>query len=208
MSNIKIIYSKEFEVQRVINSIKKLDWYLEHGYDKHLSFPQLLQKEELKNYSEEEIKDAVIGEYSGDFYKDYERFLLDNWQSISAEIDLAFSKSDLPKQEEYRIYFTKYGTGGSYDLPNSIIIRIKNQSPESVGATVIHEIIHLAIEGDIKKHGIGQREKERIVDLFFARNFTKQPPMKQKIYESMNTEKIDRVFDENFPNVKKAIESL
>lgn len=208
MSNIKIIYSEEFEVQRVINTIKKLDWYVENGYGKYLYFPKALQKEELKNYSEEEIRNAVADEYSESFYKEYEDFLLDSWQGMSEEIDLAFSKSNLQGQAEYKVYFTIYGVGGSYDLPNVIIIRIKNQSLETVRVIVMHEIVHLAIEEDIIKHHIGQKEKERIVDLFFARNFTKQPAMKQKIYESMNTEKIDRVFDENFPNVKKAIENL
>ena len=49
MSKIKIVYSIEYDTQRVLNTIKKIDWYTENGYNfKNLSFPKGLDKEKLK----------------------------------------------------------------------------------------------------------------------------------------------------------------
>ncbi|MFA5935191.1 MAG: hypothetical protein WC827_04900 [Candidatus Paceibacterota bacterium] len=168
MLKLNIIYNKEFDTQRVIDTIKKVDWYIENGYNlKNLSFPKILNIERIKDYSEEEIKNAVIGEYSDDLYKENENFLIDNWDKISEEIELAFSKSSLSCQNEYRIHLTKYGIGGSYNLPNIVIINLNNSFKVGMLRTIIHEIIHLAIEEDIIKYKIDQKQKERIVDLFF-----------------------------------------
>ena len=71
----------------------------------------MLDKEKLKDYSEDEIKDAVASEYSDDLYKDNKIFLLDNWGKISREIESAFLKSSLICQEEYIIYLNKIRNG-------------------------------------------------------------------------------------------------
>ena len=208
MSKINIIYSKEFDSQRVINTIKRLDWYLENKYNlNNLSFPKTLDKEKLKGYSDKEIKDAIEAEYSEDLYKENEKFILNNWEKISGEIDLAFSKSNLKSQNEYKIYLTKYGMGGSYDLPNIVIINLLNSFKFGMLKTMIHEIIHLAIQKDIDEYKIGQGQKERIVDLFFANNFPRRV-FAQNVYSPIDLEKIDQIFDDNFPNIEDAIKKL
>ena len=72
---------------------------------------------------------------------------------------------------------------------------------------IIHEIIHLAIGESINKHKIGQAQKERIVDLFFARNFPNRA-ITQNVYSSINTDKIDQIFDDNFPDIQTVIEKI
>ena len=208
MSKLNIIYKKEFDIGRVVNTIKKIDWYIKNNYNyKSCSYPKKLDKEKLTDYSEEEIRNAVLIEYSDDFYKESEKFLLDNWQKVSKELELAFSNSGLLCQEEYRIFLTKYGMAGSYDMPNTIIINLSKTSGIIMLKTIIHEIIHLAIEKDVIEYKIGQAEKERIVDLFFVRNFPRRV-FAQNVYVSMNTDKIDQTFDENFPNMETVIKKL
>jgi hypothetical protein len=206
MSKLKIIYNKEFDIKRVINVIKKIDWFVENKYEyKDFFLPKILDVEKLKNYSDKEIEDAVIAEYDEEIYKKNETFLINNWGEISQEIKSSFSKSSLFTQDEYIIYFTKYGTCGSYNLPNTIIINLNRRWQVGMLRTIIHEIIHLAIEKDILEYKIGQAQKERIVDLFFVKNFPRRAYM-QNNYNSINTEKIDQAFDDNFPNMKKVIE--
>jgi hypothetical protein len=161
----------------------------------------------LKSYSEKEIEEAVIAEYSDNVYKENEKFLLDNWKKASQEIDSAFSKSGLKFQEEYKIYLTKYGTGGSYNLPNTVIINVTFSFKIKIIQLIIHEMIHLAIEEDILKYEIGQAQKERIVDLFFIKNFPRRV-FTQNVYMSMDTENIDQTFDDKYPNINEVIEEI
>ena len=206
MSKLKIIYNKEYDIQRVLNTIKKIPWFIENKYNyKNFIFPKKLDKEKLNDYSEQEIKDAVISEYSDDLYKENEKFLVNNWEKIFKEIESAFLKSNLLPQEEYRIYLTKYGTGGSYDFPNTVIVNTSFSI--NILKNIIHEITHLAIEENVVKYKIGQAQKERIVDLFFVKNFPRRA-LVQNVYMSMNTDKIDQTFDDNFPNMENVIKKL
>jgi hypothetical protein len=208
MSKLIIIYNKEYDTQRVLNTIKKLDWYVENKYNlKNISFPKTLDVTKLKDYSEKEITNAIISEYNENLYRDNELFLNDNWEKASIEIESAYTKSGLLCQEEYRIFLTKYGMGGSYDLPNTVIINLSNSSKLSMLKTIIHEIIHLAIEGDILKYKIGQAQKERIVDLLFVKNFPRRVFI-QNVYSSIDTGKIDQIFDDKYPDIKEVIKDI
>ena len=208
MIKIKVIFNKEYDIQRVLNTIKRLDWYTENNYNyKNISFSKILNKEKIKDYSDKEIEDAVVAEYSDDLYKDNEKFLLDNWTSVSKEIEPAFSRSGLLLQDEYRVYLTKYGMGGSYDLPNVVIINLINSFRVGMLKTIIHEIIHLGIQKYVDEYKINQGQKERIVDLFFLKNFPRRV-FTQNVYMSMDTEKSDQIFDDNFPDMKAVIEKI
>jgi hypothetical protein len=206
MIKLKIIYSQEYDIQRVKNIISLLDWFVENKYEyKKFPFPKALDKEKLKNYSEKEIKNAVIAEYNDDSYKDNEKFLINNWDKISKELKSAFLKSSLSIQEEYTIYFTKYGTSGSYNLPNTIVVNIGVSFMFGMIKTIIHEITHLSIQKYIDEYKIGQYQKERIVDLFFIKNFPRRIFM-QKM--PIDTEKIDQIFDDKYPNIKEVIKNI
>jgi hypothetical protein len=208
MPKINIIYSKEFDIQRVVDTVKRIDWYVENGYNlRSLSFPKILDIEKIKDYSVKEIEESVLSEYNEDLYKDNKKFLIDNSDKIFQEIESAFSKSGLLYKDEYNIYLTKYGIGGSYNLPNIVIINLNNSFNISMLRTIIHEIVHLAIEEDVTRYKIDQKQKERIVDLFFIKNFPRRIFM-QKIYSSINTEKIDQTFDDNFPNMESVIKKI
>ncbi len=204
---LSIIYSREFDTQRVLNTIGKLEWYIEHKYDQQLSFPKTLDKEKLKGYSEDDIRLAVDREYSEEKYSQNEDFLLSYWKKVSREIASAFSLSGLVCPNQYRIFFTKYGTGGSYDMPDTVIVNLNKVSGISMVKTVVHEIIHLGIEKYIDEYAIDQPTKERIVDLFFVKNFPRMAIL-QNVYMLMDTSSIDQAFDDAYPDMKAVMAGL
>lgn len=207
MIKLNIIYNKEFDVQQVNFFIKKIDWFIKNNYNyKNFSFPKSLDKEKLKDYSEKEINDAVISEYSEDLYNENKKILLDNWEKVSCEIESVFLKSSLSIQDEYKIYLTKYGIG-CYDLPNTVVVNVISSSKTKILQLIIHEMIHLAIEEDILKYEAGQAQKERIVDLFFIKNFPRRV-FTQNAYMSIDTEKIDQTFDDKYPDMKEVIKDI
>jgi hypothetical protein len=68
----------------------------------------------------------------------------------------------LPKSID--VHFSAYGTQGSYDLPNVINIRLDVPATKVI-EIIIHELIHLAIEGPVvDKFSLSQQEKESLVD--------------------------------------------
>ena len=66
---------------------------------------------------------------------------------------------------------TRYGMGGSYSPPNGVIVNIARASGDELVRCVLHETLHLHIEHLIAEHGIGQWEKEGLVELLFDRAF-------------------------------------
>ncbi len=78
----------------------------------------------------------------------------------SKEWGFNFGHKDIPAA--FFVYLTNYGVGGSYNLPNIIILNINNKKGFK---TIIHEIIHLLIETWIQEYKVQHWEKERIVDL-------------------------------------------
>lgn len=206
MSKLKIIYNQEYEVDRVKETIGQIDWFIENKYDyKKFSFPKSLDVNKLNDYSEKEITDAVISEYNDDDFKKNETLLISHWVQISKELESAFLKSSTSMQDEYTIFFTKYGTAGSYSLPNKIIVNLTRAWGNGMLRTIIHEIIHLSIQKYIDEYKIGQWQKERMVDLFFIKNFPRRIPMQNM---PINTDKIDQIFDDNFPNMENVIKKL
>jgi hypothetical protein len=82
----------------------------------------------------------------------------------------------------YTIHLTMYGMGGSYDPQTGTIILlttpdgtfVRGNSPTQ---TVIHEMVHLGIEKCIvQEYSLGQKTKERIVDLFCNYHFLSLVP--------------------------------
>lgn len=146
-----IRYGKEFESRRIKNTLEKMSWYNENGYKPILpsgvSFDNIDALVE-KEFVEEDFKivkeklKKELGELSEEFFVKIEEL----------------TKSKLFSEVE--IFLTKYGTGGSYNLPNKIIIRIQKNFTLSC---VVHEMIHLLVEDEIKKIGLNQKEKESFV---------------------------------------------
>ena len=105
--------------------------------------------------------------------------------------------------EKVKVILTRYGTQGSYIVPDSLIINISNIPPQFLIKTVIHESLHLMIEPLIKKYSIDHWVKEHIVDsimnLEYESRFKMQPVPQYALA-------VDTVFKESYPNILAVIE--
>jgi hypothetical protein len=108
---------------------------------------------------------------------------------------------------KYKVVFTLYGTGGSYDPDGGIITLLTNKDGEFMkyknpAYTIIHEITHMGMEYSIiGKYNLSHSLKERIVDTFVFLMFQEKLP-EYKI-QNMGDTTIDK-----YLNKKKDIESL
>ncbi len=155
--NINIKYGVDFEINRVKNTLAKLDWYVSQGYRPKL--PDGIKKDS----SEQEIQNQIKKEYAEKKYKEVGRKITYDF-SIIQETFTEKVKNIFDKEtpDTFLINLTNYGVGGSYNSPNIVIFNINNQKGLK---TLIHEIIHILIEPFIQKYEIQHWEKERIVDL-------------------------------------------
>jgi hypothetical protein len=186
---LKIKFGKLFELNRIKNSLSKLDWYNSQGYK--ISLPEAVGKDS----TDDEIKEAI--EYNEEDFKDYANKLTEEFSLINDKYFETLKEIfDVEIPEVYEVYLTKYGVGGSYNLPNKIIKKITAKK-EGI-KTIVHEIIHLIIQPLIDKNKISHWEKERIVDLILnSKEFSFLGyDIWQKDYHG--AEKIDELFEEYF----------
>ena len=109
--------------------------------------------------------------------------------------------------DKYKVVFTLYGTGGSYDPDEGIITLLTNSDGgfvkyENPAYTIIHEISHIGMEYSIvQKYSLSHGLKERLVDTFVYLMFQESLPH-YKI-QDMGNNTIDKYLSN-----KEAIESL
>src|SRR3989338_467912 len=137
-----IEFSLELEKERIRFTNSKLNWYKEHKYN--ISLPKDLEKEfNSENYlkAKEQIQESL--------------------KELSAFLNKLKETTNKPVEKEYIIILTKYGTGGSYNPQNKIIVNISNK--ERIIETIKHEIVHLALEQEVKEKGLSHEEKENLI---------------------------------------------
>ncbi|MDO8507318.1 MAG: hypothetical protein Q7S53_01995 [bacterium] len=136
-----------------------MDWYNQHGYRPMIpeNFGRETSDKEIVRLVGKEYKDNKYVEVSKELYGQY----LAIEEAYIGGLKRTFGNTI---STDFEVILTKYGMGGSYSLPNKIIINICFIRKPLI-KIVIHEICHLMIETDILKYGILQREKERVVDL-------------------------------------------
>ncbi|NQZ75161.1 MAG: hypothetical protein HRT61_03475 [Ekhidna sp.] len=97
--------------------------------------------------------------------------------------------------DTYRIVFTLYGTGGSYDPDNGTITLLTNKEGgfmkyQNPAYTIIHEIVHMGTEQSIvRKFNLSHGLKERIVDTIVNLMFREYLPEYE--IQSMGNRAID-----------------
>lgn len=143
MIDLKINYSVEFEVERISETLRQLDWFKNKGYN--VSLPSSLSVSNPADISREEIKNSVITEYVENDYKTQKDYLLMNWSDVATQLSEELSKVALVSLNQYKIFLSKYGTAGSYHYPDQIILNIKFKYEKGLLRTTAHEIIHLII---------------------------------------------------------------
>lgn len=214
MIKLDFIYSEIADVERILYTISKWDFYQQYYDISWIKLPAQLDKKKIKEYSKREIMDSVKEEYlnnSTKIYRKVEQEILDNWQKVSEKIENVSIETNLNFPSELEIQLTCYGMGGSYWLPNKIILIATRNYPL---ATIVHELIHLRMEDWIQKYKVGQAQKERIVDLFMSKYFGDLfqdrliPKWSQQIYQKIAYDEIDEIFDKIEPDMETVIENV
>ena len=117
--------------------------------------------------------------------------IINEISTSKSEWDWTFNMFDT-----YKIVFTLYGTGGSYDPDEGTITLLTNKEGgfmnyKNPANTIIHEITHMGMEYSIvHKHKLSHGLKERIVDTFVFLLFKEKLPEYQ--IQNMGDPKIDK----------------
>ncbi|OGD66789.1 hypothetical protein A2442_01540 [Candidatus Campbellbacteria bacterium RIFOXYC2_FULL_35_25] len=200
-----IYYSIDFDVDRVLETINKFEWFKSNNYS--VILPKYLDLSDIKKITKEDVKKVILKEYNEQDYLKQKEYLENNLEKLilNENIEEKIKSTTLVLSKDYNIYFTKYGVGGSYHLPNKIVININRCFEFGLLRTIIHEIIHLSIQLFVEKYNINHWTKERLVDLLFD----KFAPKINKIQTiSIDTNLIDESFEKNYPNVEKIISEI
>lgn len=205
MTKLNIKYSVDFEVDMVFNTLQKIEWYKEKGYK--LTLPFGIFTEGTETLNKESIKEAVTKEYNEEYYKEISEDILDKWQEIGEDFLDKFSDISIKPLEEYVVFITKYGVGGSYNLPGKIIINVGLMNNKRHIEVIIHEIIHLMIEHLIQKYKISHWTKERIVDLIFSK-ILPSLAKEQNLSGRIDIKEIDGIFNKYFPDIESTIRTI
>lgn len=202
---LNIIYSVEYNVERVNDTIDKIDWLEAKGYKPIM--PEQFKGLNLKQLLVEDIKRIIAEEYDEDWYKNLETLVRKGMQENIPILKRALAVAALPTQKEYTVKLTQYGTGGSYTLPNLIILNISKELNINPIKTTLHEMIHLSIEPLIEKYEIEHWKKERLVDRMLHEIF----PGFTKRMQKINTDiinRVDEVFDAYYPDIERICKEL
>ncbi len=203
MIKLLIEYSKEFELERIESTINRLDWYLSNKYSlSSLSFPKNIDVDNLKEIKKEELVEAVGEEYDESKFVTTAESIVQMYEKYEVKLEDFIKSIGLSVIPEVKVSLTNYGIGGSYHLPNEIIVNINRFFSIGLIRNILHEIIHLHIQTLIDQYKISQWNKETIVNLLFEKAF---PEIYKEPNIPMDTTKIRKIFEENFPNIKKVI---
>lgn len=198
---LEILFSKDFEVNRVNKTIKDYPWLKEHGYTKWLKLPTDIS--ETSNV--EDVSAAVSLEFDNEFYKKYADYIEKELPNIEKKLEILKSIKSFDLKDSYIIRLTKYGTGGSYHYDSKKGEVILNVNTDELIGSIVHEIIHIGIEELIKKYNVKHWHKERIVGLISEKLF---PGLKKLRKTKESVSNIDAVFDYFFPDVEAIIKSI
>lgn len=199
---ISIQYSLEFEIQRVVETLRERSWLRDKGY--FFQLPIALEHVS-GDVDVKAIQDAVRGEYDPSVYSNLEEEIKRQWGAVEGQLNQGAVAMALPLEKGYGVYLTQYGTRGSYKPPRDVIINISGRSPETIVRTLAHEIIHLLIDPILREYPVEHWQKERLVDLIGDRILSGVARL-QKI--AIDTAEVDTAVAELFPDISAIIKKL
>jgi hypothetical protein len=201
MNKIKIEFelSLESEVRRVMETISNLEWFKKNNYK--VLLPINLNVNETTSDS---IVRMVESEFDTKYFQEAEVAIRKSWEGNNVfikKINERMTGSFL--LEKVNVILTRYGTQGSYVIPDSLIINISNIPPQFLIKTVIHESLHLMIESLIKKYSVDHWVKEHIVDSIMNLEYESRFKMQTVPQYALA---VDTIFKESYPNILSVIE--
>ncbi len=204
--NFSFKYSPKLEKTRILQTIKRLDWFKANGYKlDNLTFPTGMDMENLENDTEEALEKRIDNEYSAGTFLNIEQEARAGIESQKSRLLKLIEELKLEPIPEIEIVLTKYGIGGSYSPPNGVIINISKKNTGGIINTLLHETIHLHIQPLIDKYKVGQWQKETLVELLFDKAFPELHRWQKIPIGIDETEKIKKAFEDHYPNLEKII---
>lgn len=155
--------------------------------------------------SDEEVRAAVEAEYRDHAYSEKARELEEAWEAESGNFIEKLKTLGRPLPQAYKIFLSRYGTGGSYGYPDVIQLNLNKTSDRGPLYTAFHEMVHLTIQDLIEKYNIPHWTKERLVDLTMNKFF---PDKEQLQRDPEHAEQIREIFEKGFPNIEKIISEV
>jgi hypothetical protein len=154
---LNFIYDIQSELQRVLFTYSRKDFYLKYQYRPSMSAGFDLNTTDLSNLKqqiEKEINNPKVEQVKNEILLGYKTY-----KNQLTNLAQPFCKT-LPNKVV--VVISKYGVGGSYHVPNTITLNIYNQNQFQ---EFIHELIHCCIEEPIvKKYALTHPQKEGLVD--------------------------------------------
>ena len=180
--------SAKQEAEMVWYFIKNIKFLQKHGY--RLSLPQneltqiLIERSKNDDLNKKDFEKLSKTIYEKIYNKNEYSVGINNIKKVLPEIEGIFTifekfnrKWDFKIFNEYKLFLTLYGAGGSYEPSKGEITILTTKTGEfkrginPIG-TIIHELVHIGIEeAIIQKFNISQIIKERIVDKLVSTNF-------------------------------------
>ncbi len=141
---------------------------------------------------------------------------IDLINNLLGKIDTLKSKWDwnFKMFDTYKVVFTLYGTGGSYDPDQGTITLLTNKEGgfmnyKNPANTIIHEITHMGMEYSIvRKYNLSHGLKERIVDTFVFLMFKENLP--EYRIQNMGDVRIDEYLNKpgDIPNLNAVVSNF
>lgn len=201
-----IKYSTESEIERVLATKRRLKWYFDNGYNLSNSvLPKNISVEELNKKSEIELTKYIKEEYNSELFIPHEKTINLLLPEYLNKLEVYFSQVNIEVLPNIEIRLTKYGTAGSYNVPNIVIVNISNFFNIGLIRSILHETIHLHIQSLIDKYKIGQWEKEIIIDNIFEKF---SPDILKRQNYPIDTSRIKKIFEENYPKIELIISNI
>jgi len=211
-------YSAETELEQ-LNGVqngtltpRKRKFYLEKGYD--VMLPEGISLKDEKQWTDEELLEIIKKEIDEEKADKMKEEITRVWPYVVDTLKKFFAEIGYEMPDNYWIRLTKYGPGGQFYPPNGIIIAFTKNRTWAIESTLIHEGIHDAIHDLIRKYGFdsgnpdGHWVKEHMVDRLMAKVVPNSYIQEKKQLGSEKIEKIDEIFDQNYPNVEKILEEI
>jgi len=205
MIKLDIQYSFEYEKERIKYTLGKAVWFIENGYSKSIKLPAGKKLDEINISTSTDYLFDKLEEYNSSDYEKMKSNLNEQWSSFVVKLEKYFEETLLKQEDSYIVQLTKYGVGGSYNLPNTVILNFQNRTGTALFRTIVHETIHLSIQSFVDKYKVDHWVKERIVDLIFQK-LDPELNMMQKL--SIDTQLIDQSFEKHYPNIEAVIKNI
>lgn len=196
VSRIEIVQPTiEQEATSIWRTINDIAFFEKQGYNINLPkdslIDSLITKSKSGTFGNEDFPTIyTLVETKVFDQKNYEEAIqkvgnqIDLINNLVNEIDSKKSQWDWKFKmfDTYKVIFTLYGTGGSYDPDEGTITILTNQEGEFMNYkqpanTIIHEITHMGMEYSIvRKYDLSHGIKERLVDTFVYLMFNEELP--------------------------------